>query len=270
MNTMWWILIAIGVPFVLFMYIFLPADMPEFVKKAFKGRYYAHRGLHNIDAGIPENSLAAFARAAQKGYGIELDVHLSLDEKVVVFHDDDLERMCGVNKKIAECTYSELSELSLQGTQEKIPLFSQVLETYNCAGPMIIEIKSGKRNSLLCQKLCDELENYKGKICIESFDPRVLRWFKKHRPRMVRGQLCQRAEHYKDQPKILAFALANCITDFIGRPHFIAYRIESKPALVRMVEKMGAMRFCWTSREDKDREGNDGVIFEGYEPDIKF
>lgn len=270
MNTLWWILIIIGVPCVAFLYIFLPADMPDFVKKHFRNRYYAHRGLHNIAEGVPENSLRAFALAAEKGYGVELDVHLSADGQVVVFHDDDLSRACGVERKISDCTYSELQKLKLFGTEEKIPLFSEVLRLYNGAGPMIIEVKSGKRNAELCQKVCNELESYKGKICIESFDPRVVRWFKKHRPRMVRGQLCQRPEHYTSQSKLLGWALGNCALNFLGRPHFIAYRIEERPALVRMVIRMGAMSFCWTSREDKDRDGNDGVIFENYTPNQKF
>lgn len=270
MNILWWILIIIGVPVVGFLYIFLPADIPSYVKKVYRGRYYAHRGLHNIDENVPENSLTAFKKAAEKGYGIELDVHLSADGQVVVFHDDDLRRMCGVDKKIADCTYDELQQYSLLGTSEKIPLFSSVLEVYNGVAPMIIEIKTGRKNAELCQKVCDELENYKGKICVESFDPRVLRWFKKHRPRTVRGQLCQRAENYKNQPRLLSWALGNCALNFIGRPHFIAYRIEEKPGLVRMVLTMGAMDVCWTSRKPGEGEGADCVIFENYLPEPKM
>ncbi|MBR4304514.1 MAG: glycerophosphodiester phosphodiesterase [Clostridia bacterium] len=270
MNILWWILIVIGVPVVGFLYIFLPADIPSYVKKVYRGRYYAHRGLHNIDENVPENSLTAFKKAAEKGYGIELDVHLSADGQVVVFHDDDLRRMCGVDKKIADCTYDELQQYSLLGTSEKIPLFSSVLEVYNGVAPMIIEIKTGRKNAELCQKVCDELENYKGKICVESFDPRVLRWFKKHRPRTVRGQLCQRAENYKNQPRLLSWALGNCALNFIGRPHFIAYRIEEKPGLVRMVLTMGAMDVCWTSRKPGEGEGADCVIFENYLPEPKM
>ena len=270
MNTLWWILIIIGVPAVGFLFVFLPADMPHYVKKAYAGRFYAHRGLHNLNEGVPENSLTAFKKAAEKGYGVELDVHLTADGKVVVFHDDDLHRACGVERKIADCTYPELLEYPLFGTNERIPLFSDVLAAYNGAAPMIIEIKSGKRNPELCQKVCTELENYKGRLCIESFDPRVLRWFKKNRPRIVRGQLCQRAEHYKNQPKALAWALANCGLNFIGRPHFIAYRIEEKPAPVRMVIRMGAMDVCWTSREQGEGAGSDCVIVENYLPDTRF
>lgn len=270
MNILWWILGIIGVPAVIFLFIILPADMPYHVKKAFKGRYYAHRGLHNIDEGIPENSLPAFEKAAQKGYGIELDVHLTTDGQVIVFHDDDLSRACGDMRKTEELSYSQLQELRLFGTDERIPLFSQVLQVYNGAGPMIVEIKTGKHNADLCQQVCTVLEHYKGKVCIESFDPRILRWFKKHRPRMVRGQLAQPAALYKNQTKLLSVALANCLTNCIGRPHFIAYRIGDKPPLVRLVEKMGAMSFCWTSREDKHAHGCDGVIFESYEPETKF
>ena len=102
---------------------------------------YAHRGLHDNEHGIPENSMAAFQRAVDKGYGIELDVHLTADNQLVVFHDDTLTRMCGINKKISGFLYSYLQQLRLLGTGEGIPLFKDVLALVDGKVPLIIELK---------------------------------------------------------------------------------------------------------------------------------
>ena len=75
--------------------------------------YFAHRGLHD-NVSVPENSLAAFARAAEKGYGIELDVHITADKKLVVFHDDDTSRMCGEKLTPEKVTPDRLRELGIE------------------------------------------------------------------------------------------------------------------------------------------------------------
>ncbi len=238
-------------------------------KAPFVGRYFAHRGLHHTDGTAPENSLPAFREAAKYGYGIELDVHITKDDQIVVFHDDDLLRMCGVDAKTEDFTYAELQELTLDGTQERIPLFTEVLDVYAGAGPMVLEFKTGPRKYELCEKTYEILKNYTGDVCIESFDPRIVRWFKKHAPGYVRGQLAQPAEFYpKEQGKVLPFLLANGLTNVMCRPQFIAYKLGKKPLLIRLAEKMGAMDFCWTSRSLLDKENQDGIIFEHYRPDL--
>ena len=121
-------------------------------KKPFMYKNFAHRGLHSRDKSIPENSLAAFERAASAGYGMELDVQLSRDGEVVVFHDDDLKRVCGVEAKVADLTLEELRKLRLCGTEETIPLFSEVLKCVRGRGALIVELKNGKRNKELCEK----------------------------------------------------------------------------------------------------------------------
>jgi len=233
----------------------------------FKDKFYAHRGLHSKDGTAPENSLEAFRRAAEKGYGIELDVHLTTDDKVIVFHDDDLKRMCGVDRATFDLSYEEIKELSLAGTEHKIPLFTEVLEIYNGAGPMVLEIKTCPRKYELCEKVYEILKNYEGDVCIESFDPRIVGWWKKNAPEYLRGQLSQPMKKYDGQPKILAFLLSSGLTNFIARPNFIAYHIGKKPLGIKIAELMGAMKFSWTSREKGEQNKNDdGVIFEHYEP----
>ena len=101
---------------------------------------YCHRGFFDNE-NIPENSLSAFRKSAEKELAVELDVRPTKDGKIVVFHDGNLKRMCGVDKSVSEMTFEELSELRLFGTEEKIPLFTEVMEA--CAGvPIYCEIKT--------------------------------------------------------------------------------------------------------------------------------
>lgn len=135
-----------------FIYLVAPGKIRKKQKSPFQNRNFAHRGLHKRDKSVPENSLAAFERAASYGYGIELDVQLSKDGQVVVFHDDTLNRVCGVDARVDSKTLAELQQLSLCGTDETIPLFSDVLKTVRGRGALIVELKNGKNNKELCEK----------------------------------------------------------------------------------------------------------------------
>ena len=121
------ILLVIALLFLLLLLLLRPDGAAKKKMAPFVGRRYAHRGLHCVEDGIPENSLPAFRRAVEAGYGIELDLHLTTDGQLVVFHDDTLDRVCGVSGRVDESSYPELQQLRLSGTEETIPLFSQVL-----------------------------------------------------------------------------------------------------------------------------------------------
>lgn len=239
-------------------------------KAPFWGVNFAHRGLHSRDRLVPENSLAAFRRAAEMGYGIELDVQLSRDGKVVVFHDDTLDRVCGVPGRVDERSFEELLQLRLYGTEHTIPLFSEVLAVIKGRSPLIVELKSGRRNKELCEKTYALLGNYRGDVCIESFNPFIVAWFRFHAPELLRGQLSMPMKHYDGLPKAEGFLLSRTLMNFLSRPQFIAYRIGSKPLAIRFAELMGAMKVAWTSHEPRNERGNDGVIFEFYKPRVKF
>lgn len=238
-------------------------------KGPFYGRYFAHRGLHTTDGSAPENSLTAFRMAANVGYGVELDVHLTKDGQVVVFHDHDLERMTGAEGRIEDRDYAELRQLRLAGSGEHIPLLTEVLEVIGGVGPIILELKPSARRKELCRKTAALLEEYPGDVCVECFDPRVLRWFRLHAPQYLRGQLAMPAAHYDGEvSRTLAFLLSRGLLNFLGRPQFIAYEIGKKPLTIRLAEKLGAMRVCWTSRSLHDKKDNEAVIFEHYRPDL--
>lgn len=253
-------------------YLIAPGRAPKDQRAVFEGRNYAHRGLHKVDKSVPENSLPAFDAAARIGYGIELDVHITKDGELVVFHDDDLMRVCGVGGRVEDMTWATLSELRLCGTPYGIPKLSQVLSVVGNRSPIIVELKRGDRDRELCQKTYEALKAYGGRYCVESFDPFIVRWFYKHAPEVMRGQLASPpAEMAKGTNKYAAFAVGNLLTNFLCRPHFIAYDLKGrKPLLARLSEKLGAMKVAWTSQDWNNEEGHDAVIFQYYRPRVKY
>ena len=145
----------------LYLFLIMPRVTPRPMRE-FQNWYYAHRGLHNNDSDAPENSARAIKFAVEKGYGIELDVQLTKDEKVVVFHDATLKRVCGVDAKVNSMTYEELQQLRLFDTEEKIPLFSDVLKIIDGKVPLIMEVKMVNAKTRVCELANKELEGYKG------------------------------------------------------------------------------------------------------------
>ena len=252
--------------------LLFPGGSTKRQRAPFMGVNFAHRGLHSRDKSVPENSIEAFRLAARAGYGIELDVQLSKDGQVVVFHDDTLSRVCGVDKRVDELDYSELRQLRLCGQDAAIPLLSDVLAVIRGRGPLIVELKNGRRNRELCEKTYRLLENYRGDVCIESFNPLIVAWFRLHGRDLVRGQLSMQMRYYREEGfnGMKSFLLSHCCLNFLARPQFIAYRIGHRPPAVRLIERLGAMKFGWTSHEPRNEKGRDGVIFEFYKPAVRF
>lgn len=253
-------------------YIFLlaPGVLPE--TDGIWDASYAHRGLHSKDKSVPENSLAAFSLAADKGYGIELDIQLTADEQVVVFHDDNLKRVCGVDKALCDCTYEELRKFRLHDTDERIPLFGDVLSLVGGRVPLIVELKNSKRNALLCAKSAAMLDEYKGAYMIESFNPGIVRWFKKHRPHVVRGQLATGRKDYASLPFYQGAILTLLLANFAARPHFVAFKHENShhKARLSLFKALGGKLVAWTVRDTDDiaycLKRFDAIIFEFFEP----
>ena len=122
-----------------------------------RGWDYAHRGLHS--PGVPENSLAAFRAAVEHGYGAELDVHLLRDGGLAVIHDSLLVRTTGQEGRVEELTTEELTNYRLEGTEETIPTFDQVLKVFGGKTPLIIELKpEGGNHKALCMAACAAME----------------------------------------------------------------------------------------------------------------
>ncbi len=254
-----------------FIFLLAPSKCPKHKVEPFLFRYYAHRGLYTKNQSIPENSEPAFNNAVKSGYGVELDIQLTADDQIVVFHDDDLKRACNCESRVDQLTFKELQTLSLFETNEKIPLFSDVLKILDGKVPAIVELKSGRKNRLLCELSYQMLQSYRGLYVIESFDPRIVKWFRENAPELIRGQLaCSYGSTSKSTPKPLRFLSSRCLLNYLSRPHFIAYEVNKKPIIVKFCEKLGAISVCWTSHDPEDYRHSDMVIFEHYLPPICY
>lgn len=235
-------------------------------------RPFAHRGLWNEE--LPENSLAAFRHAAEEGFAIELDVQLSHDNTVMVFHDYTLDRMCGAPCKLSDLTVAELKKLCLADTNERIPTLREVLETVNGRVPLLIELKGEGTDTSLVPRVLAELSKYEGDYCIESFNPLLLRAVKRLDDSVVRGLLSSdfTKNKKKNSDPIFNFFLSQLLFTCVCRPAFHAFdgRYPNRRALKVGIRYFGAAPVVYTIKNevDYDRFLDAGVapIFEGFIP----
>lgn len=240
--------------------------------KELKKWSYAHRGLH--DDTLPENSMGAFRKATEAGYGMELDVHLLADGQLAVIHDSSLKRTAGVDKKIEDMRTAELTDYRLEGTDETIPLFSDVLKMVDGRVPLVVEIKTdGNNAAAVAEATCRMLQEYKGLYCVESFDPRAIAYVRKHYPDFVRGQLAHNSLHEKSSVSIflrflLTYQLLNCWVV----PDFIAYRYSDRKTLsnflCRRVWRIQGVSWTITDFQQYQTATKEGwiPIFENFKP----
>ena len=219
---------------------------------------YAHRGLHGET--VPENSLLAFDLAAKEGYGIELDVQLSADGEVMVFHDYRLARMTGCEKKLCELTAEELSALRLKDTDEKIPTFREVLALVDGRVPLLVELKGESTDTSLCPKVAELLREYGGAYCIESFNPLLVKNIKKYLPDAYCGLLYTNVCRDKKKKSALNIIISGMMLNFLARPDFIAYnKIDRNSFLVKLTTKFyHAPKFVWTIKGEVERKAAHG------------
>ena len=240
---------------------------------------YAHRGLHNSKQGIPENSILAFRYALAGNFGVELDVHLTRDERLVVIHDSDLTRLCGVEGMVEEMDWADLRQLRLQGTQERIPLLEEVLPLFEEKTPLIIEAKVAKGNYReLCHHLCHMLGEYRGNFCVESFDPRFLYCLRRTEPFFIRGQLVEnflKASEVDDLTIPTKLLLTSLAGNLFTRPDFVAccyaHRDMLPARICRRWLKVPDVSWTIRTKEEMAAAEKDGamVIFENFLPDLK-
>lgn len=215
---------------------------------------YAHRGLHGD--GVPENSLEAFELACKSGYGIELDVQLSRDGEVMVFHDYTLIRMTGVDKKLCELDAAELKKLRLNGSDQTIPTFEEVLALVDGRVPLLVELKGESTDVSLCAPVTAILKKYEGDYCIESFNPMLVREMKKQLPGVYAGQLYTNVVRDKKKRSALNIILTCMALNCLARPDFVAYnQLDRKSLPVKLTTKLfKAEKFVWTVKGEEDIE----------------
>ncbi len=220
----------------------------------------AHRGLW--DEEIPENSLGAFQKCLDANTAIELDVHLLKDGTLVVFHDDDLRRMTGVNKKLKNCTYDEIKGLPLAGTKFTIPTFEEVLTLVDGRVLLDIEIKFDTKNFKICRTLAEQLDSYQGDFIIKSFSPFHIAWFRFKRPNFTRGLLVSRLKN-AHLPNIVKRLFYTMKFNFLAAPQFVAFDHRDLPnEKIEKLYERGMPIYLWTIRDGEFQTQYDGIIYE--------
>lgn len=227
------------------------APAPSPAKVAWlKGAAFAHRGLHGT--GAPENSPTAFARAIERGLGIECDIQRSGDGQAMVFHDWELDRLTAETGPVAQRTAAQLGAIRLSGSEDCIPGLRQTLDQIGGRVPVLIEIKSrkGSRIHALCLAVRRVLEGYRGAHAVMSFDPRVSRWFAIHSPLTVRGLVITEGDD-----KALAGRIRRHLSLWHARPDFLAYDVRDLPSrFAASQRRRGIPVASWTVRSAEHRE----------------
>lgn len=276
MNIIWIVLLCCVVTLLV---LYLLAIMPRMVGKPdteeFKKWLYAHRGLHDNASDAPENSMKAFRKAVEAGYGIELDIQLTKDRIPVVFHDYTLKRVCGAEGKVCGYTYEDLQQFRLCKSDERIPKFEDVLRLVDGKVPLIVEFKIEWSDLTLCPIADAMLREYKGLYCMESFNPLCVKWYRNHHKEIMRGQLSHAYLRGNSKNKILDFALQYLLFNFLTKPDFIAYNHTQEKNLSRRLCR-GLYRnlaVAWTIKSKEElaeaRKHFDLFIFDSFLPKEK-
>lgn len=271
-----YIFLGIVILFCTWLFLISPGDSEGMDK--FKNVKYAHRGLHGTvggyDKNAAENSLTAFARAKEHGFGIELDVRLTKDGEVVVFHDDTLDRVTDMSGKVEDYTLDELRKCRLGDTEDTVPTLSEVLELIDGAIPLLIEIKQDGFNCAVSEKSAEILAGYEGDYIVESFNPFAFGAYKKKLPKISRGFLAYKHTQKKECRSLKFRLTQRFLFNCAARPAFIAMHYKT-PRLFPMPVVSALFKtpmIAWTvhSKEEEIeayKNGFSGVIFEGYMPD---
>ncbi|MDR6430811.1 glycerophosphodiester phosphodiesterase [Brucella pseudogrignonensis] len=233
---------------------------PEWLKK----QPIAHRGLHDLNNTRWENTLAAFDAAAKAGFAIECDVHLTKDGGVIVFHDDDLERLTGQKGRVSDLTLEEATALKIGGTNDHAPSLREMLDLVAGRVPVVIELKGIEgRDDGLVAAVAKELTGYKGEAAIMSFDHHLVRLFASDAPGIPGGLTAEgtQMKHFEAHFSMLAHQIA-----------FVSYNVHHLPnpfvSFVR--EKLDLPVISWTVRNPEMKthsdQNVDQITFEGFDP----
>lgn len=237
-------------------------------------RPVAHRGLHGN--GVVENSVSAAAAAIAANYAIEVDLQLSADGEVVVFHDKTLDRLTAEKGEVAARSAAELKGIRLKDTQDTIPSLGDLLGLVSGKVPLVLELKSPwNGDATLARKVADILVAYRGPVAVMSFDPDLVAALREYAPGLPRGIVAERWYLHPDW-KFLSFwrkrYLGLLLHVFRTRPHFVAYAQFDLPAVAPLLARhvLGMPLLTWTVRVERERarvsDWVDQIIFEHIRP----
>ena len=237
-----------------------------------KSWQYAHRGLFDNKQQIPENSLKAFKKALENNYAIELDIQAISDNTFVCFHDSNLKRMTNLDSKLYNYNYEQLKEIKLLDSNEEIPKFIDVLNVVSGKVPLLIEIKSHQNYKKHLNNLVLILDQYKGNYAVFSFDPKIVKWFKKYRPNYIRGQITSYFHENNKMPKLIKYLMKTLFFNKFTKPDFISYNIDNLPNKYanKFKNQNNKVVFGYTARTqdqyDAILNNYDNVVFESFRP----
>jgi glycerophosphoryl diester phosphodiesterase len=218
----------------------------------------AHRGL--CSSGLIENSMSSFKECVENNISIELDVRILKDNTLVVFHDNDAERMTGDKIILDKVCYNDIKSLRLKNTGENIPTLKEVLELVDGKVLLDIELKCERINSRICEEVCKLLDIYRGKFIIKSFNSYVMFWFKKYRPNYIRGLLYSNIGRIWKVKKLIDISFVKLVN-----PDFVVFNYKYLPN--RVIDKLysrGVPVLLYTIKGDCYNENKyTGIIYEG-------
>jgi len=236
---------------------------------------FAHRALHDVSQGRPENSRAAIRAAMAAGYGIEIDVQLSADNTAMVFHDDDLDRLTAAAGPVRAQTAKALAQVQLTGGDEGVPTLAEVLHMINGAVPLLIEIKDqdgamGPNIGALESATAMVLDGYGGPVAVMSFNPHAVAMMQDLLPEVPRGLVTSAYDP-------VAWGLPDAVCDALREipdydrvgASFISHEVtDLSRSRVATLKSQGARVCCWTvkspEQEVQARRIAQNITFEGY------
>jgi glycerophosphoryl diester phosphodiesterase len=261
-----WLLLLLG----LLCWLWWPRHRYKQQFKALAKYRFAHRGWHDTES--PENSLSAFNKALTAGFGMELDIQLTKDQQLIVMHDDNLLRACGVDLAIKDCELSAIKDLTLFKTKHQICTFDQLLELIDGKVPLIVEIKQRTKDCTVTDLVCQRLASYQGLFMVESFNPYSVKWVKKHYPHYLRGQLSTDFSNEKTVNRFIGICIQYLLTNFLTRPDFVCYNVKHRTnlgfKLVHRLLKGGAGLYTVDKLAAYQQliKEYDFIIFENFDP----
>ncbi len=229
---------------------------------------FAHRGLH--DATRPRNSLAAIVAAADEGFGVEFDIHLSSDGIPIVSHDPDTLHDTGVRRRIESTPAAAITELTFAGTDDHLTTLDAVIAHVGPSVPLLIEIKPTRQVSAVVEAVASRVGGREDSVALQSFHPAIVRRAKRAHPRFAAGQLGEPAE--SSLPILRRWHAATLATNVLVRPDFIALEVSmlDGPLAQFWHRRLRLPLLAWTVRTGAEvaacqRHGA-GMIFEDLRP----
>jgi glycerophosphoryl diester phosphodiesterase len=239
-------------------------------------RPIAHRGLHDISAGIIENTAGAFAAAIAAGYAIECDLQVSADGEAMVHHDDALGRLTEGAGRLAEMSAAALKAVRFKSTGDRMLTLGELCDLVGGRATLAVELKSHFDGDLrLVERCAAVVARYRGPIAVKSFDPAFVAAFRDRAPSLTRGIVAERHYRHADWYRLTQpqrRSMAHLLHWPRTRPHFIAYAAKDLPAPAPWIARnaFGLPLLAWTVRSNDEQRRAlrfaDQIIFEGFRP----